>query len=140
MTKVLFDVNVIMDVLQLRKPFIEYSGPALQLVEDGEIQGFLCASSIDTLFYLISAQESKQKTITILRTLRSIFEIAPVDEEIIDLALKSNWKDVEDAILYFSARKCGCSYLLTRNEKDFRKMEYNLRVLSPAKFLEQYGK
>lgn len=52
--KVLFDTNIILDVLLDRQPFSE---PAVQLmskVEASEIQGFLCANTITTIHYLIS--------------------------------------------------------------------------------------
>ena len=41
--KVLFDTNIILDVLLDRKPFSEHASHLMSKVERSEINGFLCA-------------------------------------------------------------------------------------------------
>ncbi|MEX0660479.1 MAG: PIN domain-containing protein [Balneolaceae bacterium] len=70
-----------------------------------------------------------------VQILRSVFNVALVNQEIIDKALALNWPDFEDAIHYEAARVAGCQAIVTRNEKDFTGSE--LPVLSPHQFLKQ---
>ena len=50
--KVMFDTNVILDVLLECPPFSEPAAKLLSRAERGEIQGFVCATTITTIFYL----------------------------------------------------------------------------------------
>jgi len=50
--KILFDTNVILDVLLERKPFVKSALYLLSKVERSEINGFLCATTITTIYYL----------------------------------------------------------------------------------------
>ena len=51
--RVLFDTNVILDLLLDREPFSQDAAGCLSMVESGEIEGRLCASTVTTLHYLI---------------------------------------------------------------------------------------
>ena len=55
---ILIDINVLLDVLQKREPFFETSAGLLAAVEAGQIQGYIAAHSITTLFYLIQKGRS----------------------------------------------------------------------------------
>lgn len=44
-----------------------------------------------------------------------------VNEETIEKGLNSDFSDFEDAVQYFSALQSGCTVIITRNGKDFRK-------------------
>jgi len=57
-----------------------------------------------------------------------------VDENVIDLALKSGWKDFEDAVQNFSAVvDPQISAIITRNTKDFK--DSSLEVVDSVEFL-----
>ena len=51
--KVMFDTNVVLDVLLDRPPFSEPVAQLLSQAERGEIQGFACATTVTTIFYLV---------------------------------------------------------------------------------------
>ena len=59
--QVLFDINIIMDVLQERKDFYEFSACLLAYAETGVIQGWLAAHSATTLYYLIAKDKSPEQ-------------------------------------------------------------------------------
>ena len=48
----MFDANVVLDVLLRRQPFAEPSGQLLSRAERDDIQGYICASVVTTIFYL----------------------------------------------------------------------------------------
>lgn len=49
---VVFDTNVVLDVLLNRPVFAEPAANLLARVERREVQGFACATTITTIFYL----------------------------------------------------------------------------------------
>lgn len=118
--KVLFDTNIILDVLLNREPFVEVSANLLSLVENKEIEGYLCATTITTLDYLIAKISNRKKAKNEIKKLISLFHISPVDSIVIELALNSEFKDFEDAVQYFAGECSKVDSLVTRNIKDFK--------------------
>ena len=133
--RVLFDVNVLLDVIENRQPFVTYSGPALEQAMTGQIHGFIAASSVDTLAFLLRKMATSAQLHRILEDLVQILEIAPVDGSVIRAALAARWRDPEDAILYYAAESCGCTVILTRNPADFRRSAPQMRIATPEEFI-----
>ena len=52
--KTLFDTNVILDVLLDREPFSDEASFLLSKVERAEIVGFICATTVTTIYYIAS--------------------------------------------------------------------------------------
>ena len=50
--KILFDTNVVLEVLQQRKPHFIFSAPLMNRVEQGTLTGLLCATTMTTIAYL----------------------------------------------------------------------------------------
>lgn len=53
MKRVLFDMNVILDVLLDRKPYVEAGAVAWAAIETGISEGLLAAHAVTTIHYLI---------------------------------------------------------------------------------------
>ena len=51
--RIMFDTNIFLDVLLEREPFVEDSCKVLSLCEDHKIDGFVSASSITDIYYLV---------------------------------------------------------------------------------------
>ena len=128
--KILFDTNVIIDVLLDRKPFSNDAAFLLSLVERSEIIGFVCATTITTIYYLISKSLGSQAASRHIQTLLALFVIAPVNRVVLEGAVKSKFKDFEDAVLHESAIHTGAEYIVTRNISDFKQSK--LPTFSPA--------
>jgi len=131
--KVLFDLNVILDVLQEREPFYETSAPLLAHAETGKIQGFIAPHSLTTLFYLIQKDQSAAQAKVTITNLLQILKIATVDQSTIEQALSLSYKDFEDAVKMMAAVQCKADYLVTRNVKDFQPAP--LSVIQPSELL-----
>lgn len=127
--KILFDTNVVLDVLLDREPFVEASAHVLSRVESGQLTGYLCASTITTLHYLMAKSLGNQRALSEIRKLLSIFEIAPVNRPVLEGALETDFKDFEDGVIHESARLMDVEAIVTRNETDFEKA--GLAVYSP---------
>lgn len=118
--RVLFDTNIILDVLLARKDFVELSSALVGLVENKKVEGYLCATTMTTLDYLISkALNRKQARIEITKLL-SIFNIAEVNTKVLTLSVNSKFSDFEDAVQYYSGECCDVDSVVTRNTKDYK--------------------
>jgi predicted nucleic acid-binding protein len=130
MKRLLFDVNVILDVLLDRKPFADSSSAAWAAVERGDAQGLLSAHAVTTLHYLnVKAAGIRAATAT-TDALLSVFEVAPIDEAVLHSAASLKWKDFEDAVTAAGARRAKCDAVVTRNPRDFKGA--TVRILTPA--------
>jgi len=118
--KVLFDTNVVLDVLLNRQPFADDAAFLMSRVERSEINGLLCATTITTIHYLMAKALDSGSAIEHLRLLLSLFEIAPVNRVVIETALDCGFTDYEDAVITEAASHAGADYIITRNIRDFK--------------------
>lgn len=66
--------------------------------------------------------------------LKEVMDVAKADSSVIEMALKSGWKDFEDAVQNFSAvADRQISAIITRNIKDFKNS--SLEVVYSVEFL-----
>ena len=131
--KVLIDINILLDVLQMREPFYEASARLLVLAETGRAKGYIAAHCITTLFYLIQKDQSSAHARASITSLLQFLEIAPVDQSTIEQALNLDYGDFEDAVQMISALQCNAEYLITRNATDYQPAL--LPVIQPVDFL-----
>jgi predicted nucleic acid-binding protein len=132
--RVLFDTNVVLDLLLDRAPFAEASEQILSRVETGEISGYLCATTITTIYYLAAKSLGAQGALAEIRKLLSLFEIAPVTRPVLESALSSDFSDFEDAVIHEAARQTGAEAIVTRNKPDFTYAE--IPVHSPEEMIQ----
>ncbi|MFT3803106.1 MAG: PIN domain-containing protein [Burkholderiaceae bacterium] len=134
--RVLFDTNVVLDVLLNLEPHAQASARAIALVERGKVQGFLCATAVTTLFYLTSRVVGPRRAREQIATLLRLFEVAPVDRLVLTEALDAGFADYEDGVLHETARHAGMHCIVTRNVGDFAAAK--LMVWEPAEFLRSW--
>jgi hypothetical protein len=130
---VLFDLHIILDVLQERAEFYGFSALVLARAETGKIQGWLAAHSATTLFYLIAKDKSPDQARVAITSLLQFLRIAPVDQNTIEQALNLPYRDFEDAVQMSAALRIHADYLLTRNVRDYQPAP--LAVIQPAELL-----
>lgn len=131
--RVLIDLNVILDVLQQREPFYETSARLLALAETRQVEAYVTAHNMTTLFYLISKDRSSADARAALTSLLQFIKVAPVDQSTIEQALNLDYRDYEDAVQMISALQLKLDCILTRNVKDYSPAL--LPVLQPVEFL-----
>ncbi len=131
--KVLFDLNVILDVLQRREPFYPMSARVLACAESGQVEGLVAAHSLTTLFYLVDRDQSPEQARVILSEILRFLSVAGVDGPVIEQALNLPYRDFEDAVQMMAAVQAGAAYLVTRNVPDYRAGP--LPALQPAELL-----
>ncbi len=126
--RVLFDTNVVLDLLLDREPFSVDAARCFSRVEAGEIEGWLCGTTVTTLHYLIRKSVGATKAREGISLLLSLFEIAPVNKTVLERALNLPFKDFEDAVLHESARLVNAGVIITRNKADFKHSDIPVRL------------
>lgn len=129
----LVDTNVVIDML-LNREDADAACAVFDGAERGEYVLHICALSFTTMFYSLRKILTPRQRIDALTQLSDALEVSLVDHDVIDMALKSGWKDFEDAVQNFAAvADPEVSAIITRNLKDFQASE--LEVVDSVKFL-----
>lgn len=131
--KVLFDTNVILDAMLVRYPFVKSAAQLLDHVESGVLTGYLCATTLTTIYYVANKDFGRVKAVNEIKKLLSLFEIADVNWSILDKATEINFSDYEDGVLHAAAEQCGVESIVTRNKKDFTNA--TLQIYTPDELL-----
>jgi len=121
MKRVLYDTNVILDVVAARAPFLQASAAALDLVGRGRIEGFVAGHAVTTIAYLVQLEQGRKKVREALLHLFSKLTVAPTTDAAVRLALAMELDDFEDAVCVASAQEAGCTVIVTRNPRHFRR-------------------
>lgn len=116
----LFDTNVVLDVLLDREPFATIGAHLFSQVERGSLPGYLCATTVTTVHYLahkaLGVEQARQK----VRNLMRLFEVAPMNRAVLEAALASRLADFEDAVLHEAALHVGAAGIVTRDPAGFK--------------------
>nr|WP_315158238.1 PIN domain-containing protein [uncultured Flavobacterium sp.] len=120
MSRIFLDTNVILDLLGERVPFFDSIAKVATLADQKKLAIIVSPLSFTTIDYVLNKYESSESVLNKLRKFKIICEVCEVNEETIDKALNSNFKDFEDAVQYFIALQSNCSIIITRNGKDFK--------------------
>ena len=131
--KIIFDTNIVLDVLLDREPFSTSAALLFSKVEKGELSGYLCATTITTIHYLICKALEARQPQNQVGNLLSLFEIAPVNRAVLEGALRSRFEDFEDAVTHEASIHSGVEALVTRDPKGFKRA--TIRVYSPDELL-----
>lgn len=119
MRRVLFDTNVLLDVLLEREPHYAASTAAFDLVGRDRIEGLVAAHAVTTLDYLLARRVGARRSRQILATLLSKMRVASVTDSVVRTALASRITDFEDAVCDAAATEAGADAIVTRNLADF---------------------
>lgn len=130
MKQVLLDTNVVLDVLLNRSPWATQSQLVWQAHDDGLLIGYLCATSLTNIFYVARRLTNLEMAHSAIETCLATFEITPVDQKSLKLALSLPGKDFEDNLQIACAKLADLDAVVTRNPNDFQFAE--LPVVSPA--------
>jgi len=134
--KILIDTNVIIDYLVDRTPFADHAERVLELCRSGEVEGFLTASAVTDIYYVVRKAAGREKTLEAIRTLCSVLDIADVGKADVLGAMELDMTDYEDALAAQCARRIKADCIVTRNIADFAASPVPAK--EPAAFLRQF--
>jgi predicted nucleic acid-binding protein len=119
--QVLFDTNVLLDALLAREPFMADAAFLLTAVESSQIEGFMSATTVTDVHYLVGRQtKSPETAITAVNRLLNLMEICPVDRKVLEQAIALGFADFEDAVQVACAISLGLDVIVTRDLDGFK--------------------
>ena len=134
---ILIDTNIFLDVFFEREEFYENSRTILTLCEERKINGFITASSITDIFYIIRKElHDNDSAYDCLGAVLDIVRIIPVTDSDILTAYSLKASDFEDCLVATCAKAFGCNAIITRNPKDFQ--GFGIKVMEPSLFIQQH--
>ncbi|MGH7466852.1 MAG: PIN domain-containing protein [Longimicrobiales bacterium] len=131
--RILIDINVLLDVVLHREPWVYEAAPLLTAAEEGRVDGYISSHTVTTIYYLVSKTRDRLAAGTAVTDLLRIARVVPVGEPDFQQALVLDLADFEDAVQVAAALNVGADYLVTRNEADFRDAPVAIRT--PAEVL-----
>jgi hypothetical protein len=64
--RLFLDINVVLDVLADREPWVEHSAAVLSLLDAAEVEGLIAAHSVTTLYYLSARHLGHKRAVAAL--------------------------------------------------------------------------
>ena len=121
MKKLFVDTNIVIDLLSRREPYYDEAATLFSLADKNQVELSVSSLTIANTSYVLLRQMGSIKAKSILRKLRLIIKILPLDDKIVGLALNDEtFSDFEDGLQYFTAIENGQETIITRNLKDFK--------------------
>ena len=133
MKSLMVDTNILLDLLARRNPFYEEAASMFLMAERRTIALSISSLSLVNTHYVLKRQLAEQQVRKVLRDLRLLINVLPLDQKITDLALNSHFKDFEDAIQYHTAIEFSQEIIITRNQRDFK--ESSIPVMTAGQFI-----
>ena len=136
--KLVFDTNVILDVLAKREPFFADSLKALDLIGRKDVSGAITANILTDVFFLYQKhQPDRAKRKEAIRTLMNALEVLDTTRNVCLLALDSAMSDFEDAVVAESAKLCPADFIVTRDAHGFD--DSPVEAITPTDLLRRFS-
>lgn len=137
--RVLLDVNVCIDIIVNRSLSPETKKELFAVFIQNEIEAFVPAFSIDTVFCILnsSMKIDKQVAKNAIQKLLKFTTLLHSTDETIQKAFVSNFSDFEDALINSLAETNNLDAVITHNVSDFSKSV--LPVYRPAEFIALFN-
>lgn len=132
--RIFIDSDVILDVLSNREPFNQHAETLFQKIDKGDVEAFTSPLVFANLFYLLRKQVGSAKAGALLKKLRLLLKVLPMNDKVVDSALASPMSDFEDALQFHCASIAGVDTIVTRNARDFKNVPGAL--FTPEEYLK----
>jgi len=126
----LLDVNILLDVVLSRQPWVNEALAISQACAQGRMVGYVSAVTLPTLYYVVRRSADKARAAAAVDLCLQSFEICSVDRPALELARSFNGSDFEDDIQAACATVARLDAIVTRDPSGFR--QPGIVALSPA--------
>ena len=131
--RVLFDTDVILDVLLDRPGFVEPATSLWEASEEGRFDAYISAMTPVNVFYIARKLKGAEAARKIAGELLMAFRLCPLDHATLQAALPLPLGDYEDAVQLATALAGQMDAIVTRNLKDYKNAAFPM--FSPVEFL-----
>ena len=126
----LLDINIVLDYLFQREPWYPMAKGLFTAESQEQVELFISANTLATLHFLLRKKDSKKKALAKIELLLRRLRLADVTTAVIGCALRLGLEELEDGIQAGAAIEAGIPVLVSRNLKDYGRIE-SLQVVSP---------
>jgi predicted nucleic acid-binding protein len=133
--RVLFDTDVVLDLVLAREPFGHAARELFKLHEQGRIDAYIAAITPVNVFYVTRKLKGVDAARQAVKLLLASLTVCPLHKSILDEADKLPFTDYEDAVQHASATANQLDVIVTRDVGDYKNA--TLLVLSPPEFLDK---
>ena len=130
--RIFLDTNVILDFFLEREPFYYDALKLWAAWEEGAVDGDVSALTIDNVHYIAQRIKNPTTAMIAVRGILDVFNVVPLDKELLRRAADLHDRDYEDDIQLQSAVKAGCSHLFTRDPTHFHSKA--IAIVPPSSF------
>ena len=135
--RLMIDTNVLIDVLQDRKPYADDSAMIWMLCESLETEGHISSLSFANMVYVLRKKLKKEMVSNLMESVSRIFRFESLDQEDLNAAASCKWEDFEDAVQFATAERIHADFIITRNKADYENS--SIPVMTPKEFLQYYA-
>ena len=137
--ELLFDTNILLDILLRREPFYSESAETLNMVEQGCYEGFIPATSLKDIYYIVRRTTgSREKAYQAIKMVLSVLKPCGISESDVETVMTYHDKsmDFEDNLIEACAVRRSFDYVLTRNGRDYGFLD--VKTIAPAELIELF--
>lgn len=132
--ELLIDTNVVLDVIQKREPWFQFSYSIFRKCIDGKHNGYVSAHSLSDLFFILRKTTDIQARKNVIILLCKYFEVIAEDAKTyLSVVQDDTIMDLEDGLQIRCAENFNLDYIITRNIKDFTMS--SIPAIQPEDFL-----
>ncbi len=131
--RVLFDTDIVLDLLLERPGFVEAAEALFELHDQNVLQGYVSAITPFNVNYIARKVLGKANAEEAIYELLASVDVCPVNLAVLQAALALPMTDYEDAAQAASAQAIGLDAIVTRNLGDYKAAP--LPAFSPAELL-----
>jgi predicted nucleic acid-binding protein len=133
--RVLFDTDVVLDLILDREPFVEAAAALFELHEQGRIDAYISSITLVNAFYLTRKNKGIEGARRAVKELLAILSVCALDRLILEDAHRLAFTDYEDAVQHATATASNLDAIVTRNLKDYKNA--TLPTFLPTEFLNR---
>ena len=134
--RVLFDTNVLLDLLLAREPFASNASFLLEAIDARWIEGFISATTVTDVHYIVRKQtHSREKALIAVTTLLKVMHVCAVSREILLQATALQSIDFEDNVQIACAMSMKVELIVTRDAVGF--LASPIPAMSPAELQDR---
>ena len=136
--KVLLDLNVVLDVILNRRPFLADSLAVWNAQQSGEFEGFLAATEFTNLFYIVERLAGNSKARSAVGVCLNAFTVVAVDRTVLHAAESLSGTDFEDNVCIACATAVAADWIVTRDTTGFA--QSSVPAITPADLMKLLAK
>ena len=133
--KLLLDLNILLDVVLEREPFVTDAVAVCRECAAGRATGYVAGISFPTLFYIVNKIQGSDAARECVSLCLASFEVCAVGRDELELAASLVRPDFEDNVQIAVAVKSGMDFIITRDPVGFSQSP--VKAMSPSEWLSR---